>query len=152
VSEPVPNLPLLRKVLAQIDAEPWTWEQRTWAVLWRTPAGANLRQARADQNQIPETCGTAFCIAGHTALMEGWSPIWCGVNEDFDFMPGRARTNWVKYDGDGREVDRRYIASIAGEALGLTEGERIALFDEFNSRSRIQQIAEAIATRAGEEL
>jgi hypothetical protein len=42
--EPKPNLPLLRAVLAQIDATPERWDQSMWAL--RTE------------------CGTAFCVAG----------------------------------------------------------------------------------------
>jgi hypothetical protein len=42
--EPKPNLPLLRAVLAQIDATPERWDQSMWA-------------SRTE-------CGTAFCVAG----------------------------------------------------------------------------------------
>lgn len=51
---PVPNLPLLRKVLAQIDQHPEEWNQQEW---------------------FTETaCGTAACVAGHACLMSGDKP------------------------------------------------------------------------------
>lgn len=44
MTEPTPNLPLLRAVLAQIDAHPERWNQKDYAT-------------RGE-------CGTAFCVAG----------------------------------------------------------------------------------------
>jgi hypothetical protein len=51
MTEPTPNLPLLRKVLEQITAAPETWDQSAWAAT--TP------------------CGTAMCVAGHAAALTG---------------------------------------------------------------------------------
>lgn len=49
---PVPNLPLLRKVLDHIDAHPEEWQQATYGT--------------------GTACGTAACIAGHAMLMSGY--------------------------------------------------------------------------------
>src|SRR6478609_6380573 len=58
-TDPVPNLPLLRKVLEHIDAHPEEWHQSVWAM-----------ETSASE------CGTAFCVAGHTVVMAGGELLW----------------------------------------------------------------------------
>lgn len=132
MTEPVPNLPLLRKILDQVDAHPETWSQTVWGIQRQVEGAA---------------CGTAFCIAGHAAMMTGAEPFW-------DKRGGGGGT-WVLNlvrDADGQpwEVD-----AYARAQLGLTEDEASCyrgLFDPGNTRERVQEIAEQIAERAGETL
>lgn len=120
---PVPNLPLLRKVLDHIDAHPEEWDQWQFARV--------------------VSCGTAFCVAGHAAVMSGAEPV---------FSPGSDRTCTFR-TAEGWTVD---VESYARDLLGLTPDEASVvdggLFDTANDRADVQRIAEAIAARAGEVL
>jgi hypothetical protein len=81
------NVPLLRKVLEHVTAHPEEWNQAEWA--------------RRD------SCGTAYCIAGHTVVMAGnevrWSPF-CFEHE---------------YEVSGTLVDGRRVGDVAVELLGI---------------------------------
>jgi hypothetical protein len=119
---PVPNLPLLRKVLDHIDAHPDEWNQSTWGeVTWAS------------------SCGTAFCVAGHALVMSGYTTrLRESSDDELDF-----------YDSDGLRVSPSAEACFL---LGLTDGEADWLFDASNSRETVQENAEEIAARAGEAL
>jgi hypothetical protein len=149
--DPVPNLPLLRKVLEQIDNEPDSWEQSHWAVQWDSNRGRDDLQRRQmvmkDGVMVvrePEdmTCGTAFCVAGHALIMTGWTPRWNPQGQaSYWEPPGHA-------DGDGLILATRAAQGV----LGLTNAEADLLFDEINDRKCVQQVAEMIAERMGEAL
>lgn len=136
---PVPNLPLLRKILAQIDAVPESWVQSTWGLVWNSLTGDIIADQRRQSGQARATCGTAYCIAGHVAVLTGWEPS--------GWSMGEASSYWM--DEDGRE---RRVSVIARDALGLTNEEAEMLFHGDNSRSEVQLLAEIIASRAGEVL
>lgn len=130
---PVPNLPLLRKILEKIDAEPDSWVQCAWGLEWNSING------RLVNRRNRPTCGTAFCIAGHAADMTGWTTT--------GWSAGEASSFWENADGQERQV-----SIIGREALGLTYIEAELLFNGENNRSRVQYVAESIAERAGEVL
>lgn len=136
---PVPNLPLLRKILEKIDLEPDSWVQGCWAVDWNSITGRLLANRHGHARLTYPACGTAYCVAGHAADMTGWTPSGWSI--------GEASSYWT--NGDGRE---RSIRVIARNALGLTQLEAELLFDGGNTRSRVQYLAEGIAMRAGEKL
>jgi hypothetical protein len=50
------NLPLLQKALDHIEAHPEEWNQGSWG-------------------QTVQGCGTTACLAGHIALLDGWTPV-----------------------------------------------------------------------------
>lgn len=134
MTEPIPNLPLLRKVLDHIDAHPDEWYQQDWGIQPTEYAECTGHDIEA----LPApACGTAFCIAGHAAIMSGARPLWRNGKMNDVCTPAGA----VVGTGD-----------YAAEVLGLTSDEDVALFDEWNSRETIQRHAEAIAARAGEAL
>lgn len=119
---PEPNLPLLRKVLDHIDAHPDEWRQSVYGV------------------QTEEsTCGTAFCIAGHAAVMAGAEPIWHG-DGGMTGVTDPEGGGWVE------------VLDFAVGALGLTYAEATYLFDGGNTRDEVQEYAARIAERAGETL
>lgn len=123
---PVPNLPLLRKVLDHIDAHPDEWNQNEWGIQTER-----------------SSCGTAFCIAGHVAVMSGAEPVW-----DIDGSMVHVRRP------NGQPTP---VGVYAAEQLGITweesgSGYVPGLFAGHNTREDIQRIAERIAERAGEVL
>src|SRR6478609_9322821 len=112
-TDTAPNLPLLRKVLAYIDAHPDEWDQFSWGV--QTQAWP---------------CGTAFCIAGHAAVMSGAKPIW---SRD---CPCGCEPLMEEVEMDGRVLQP---ATAAREVLGLTYNESQSLFSAENDRDIIQR-------------
>ena len=113
---PQPNIPLMRKVLAHIDAEPDSWEQGGWGVRWSSTSGTNFIDMSERKTVDDMSCGTAFCFAGHTALIEGWQPLRWEESGD-------ASLAWINDDGE-----QQMIEYIALDALGLTAGEAELLF------------------------
>jgi hypothetical protein len=139
---PRPNLPLIRKVLAQIDDEPDSWTQGTYGAHWDSPSGLDLIETDNRKAASEMSCGTAYCFAGHAALMTGWHP------EHFDHT-GDASMTWI------RENDHTVafpIEAIARRELGLTPEEGADLFAAENTRADLERICQRIAVVAGEEL
>lgn len=134
MTDPVPNLPLLRKVLDQIDAEPASWHQASWGIRWDSEAGrAELPYSLLSEEQVA-ACGAAYCIAGHAAVMAGY---------DLEFSH-EGEAAWTTTDES--------VEAVARRELGLTDAERRSLFAGGNSRGDVQYAAELIAARAGESL
>lgn len=128
---PVPNLPLLRKVLDHIDAHPEEWNQGTWGENFATYSDPEAAKRYEEARLGRPLCGTTHCIAGHAvAMTEGIR--WVGAN----VRP---------------MVDDGWYAAGA-RVLGLTADEASDLFESDNRREDIQRIAEQIAARAGEVL
>lgn len=118
---PVPDIPLLAKVVSYIDANPHEWAQRTYLV-----------------RHSWQHCGTFGCVAGHTALMAGDTPVW---------EAGTATSTMVCRRSDTGRV--QYVSGRAIELLGITDDEAGALFHARNTRADIQDVATQIAARAG---
>jgi hypothetical protein len=95
---------------------------------------------RQDRFGFKTKCGTAYCVAGHVVAMSKLAMDWI---EDLD-CAGAKEACKLK--------DGRYIHDVAQELLGLTEDEAGWLFSAVNSRQDIQEAAEYVAARAGEEL
>lgn len=131
IEEPWPNLPLLRKVLDHIDAHPEEWHQRFWAI-----------------NTTETACGTAYCIAGHAAVMTGHdvkidpADIWSVLVDDNE--------SCIRDLPD--EPLESTVAFVARQELGLSFEDGCVLFASWNDRATVQAIAEDIAARAGERL
>lgn len=123
MSSPMPVMPLIRRVLNQIDAHPETWDQQWFG--------------------IKTECGTAFCFAGHAVVLSGRAePKWTDYNDGEDVLPV-----WFTAGDNDERVD-----VLAANVLGLTDEEQLALFDVMNSRDDLEFICREIAARAGEPL
>lgn len=135
MNEPIPNLPLLRKVVDWAQAEAakpdheCAWDQSVWKSLVERP------------------CGTAYCIAGYTAQISGgvWSQD--GHGELLIAEPGE--------EGTRKCCNEEHVISPSQRAatlLGLTPNEAGDLFEAENGIADIREIADQIAARAGERL
>jgi hypothetical protein len=130
VNAPQPNLPLLRKAVEWAEAEAaktdgtCMWNQHDWA---------------ATSVDEPE-CGTSFCIAGY-AVVAGIPAATLGPPDDtWGVHPLLVDGQEARWGDEGQRV------------LGLTDDERYALFDDYNTIERVREVAEQIAARAGERL
>ena len=118
------NIELLDKVLDYIKTHPQEWRQSSWYAIL-TPDGTLL----TDDDMVDEPCGTAFCFAGHAAMMTGFpkppshnGDIWTGVI-------------------DGREY---FVDSWAERVLDLTDDQADILFQSGNTLDDLETIVNAI--------
>ncbi|HET6916080.1 MAG TPA: hypothetical protein VFH56_08320 [Acidimicrobiales bacterium] len=113
MTEPTPNLPLLRKVLDHIDAHPEQWYQA----------------------EIAHGCGTAFCVAGwavqfagHELTVDGWNDdaldgdhtasVCDAASEALGITRGEAQRLYA-WNNDREAIQR------AAEAIATRAGERL---------------------------
>ena len=109
------NAPLLQKALDHIEAHPDEHDQAHYAS--RTSG-----------------CGTAYCLAGHVAVIEGWTPIFRhGVTATMAFQ---------------RDHVNRLANDIASEALGLNTVDAGVLFAAGNTRNDLWTMAERLTDGA----
>ena len=121
-----PNIPLLRKMVEWVEEQAQLTENREWYQAdWIVAPSEYLGLADEAENW----CGTACCVAGKVALMDGWKPA---------FFSGLATT--VTKDGEYREVKE-----VAAELLGIPDYGVHPLFDGNNTAADIRRIAEEIA-------
>lgn len=124
---PVPNLPLLRKAMAQIKIR-GAWDQASWM---RTKAKSE--------------CGTAGCVAGWAVELTGrYELLFAGVEHVNEL--------YVEMVRDRVTGEEEYIETVATRELGLTIEEADVLFMGGNDMPMLIWAAEQIAKRAGEVL
>ena len=103
-----PNVPLLLKALAHVEAHPEEWVQETWR------------------------CGTAACFAGHAAMIDGGE--W--VNDESALMFARdddpANATWKPFfaEDDRKRID---VGDRAKHILGLSTEQADNLFAYSNT-------------------
>lgn len=121
------NTDLLMQVREKILNEPERHYQAYWALATSNPAEGG-------------DCGTAYCVAGWAAVLDGGKLRW---------QPGPL-DNWQAL----YLVGGRSIASHAERALGLTPGEADRLFHGGNSRLYVLRVLDALITagKNGERL
>lgn len=83
------NVPLLQKALDHIEQHPEEWRQAVWGM------ATSLN-----------SCGTVACLAGHIALMDGWTPTY----------DERVGDEWFGVKRDGHITS---VSHAAGRALGV---------------------------------
>ncbi len=92
------NAELIRRVVKHIENNPKTWDQEHWG--------------------YSSSCGTTFCMAGHTVVMSGHTLKWAD-------------------DGDGRSAyyveNGEYISDKAQELLGLNDEQAEDLFSAYST-------------------
>lgn len=146
-SDHVPNMPLLRKVYEEIVHNPENWRQSNWVTATLT---TEARVALIGARELPATvleqqwhCGTAYCFAGHAAVMSGWQPLVEAYQYSGTVVAGEMATH---ADHD----EKHYIEDVAQHELGLTDDEADNLFAAGNDIDDILMYCNEIAERAGE--
>lgn len=111
VLDPKPNVELLTRVLAHIETEPDSWKQESFRY-----------------HDELSACATAFCFAGHAAVMTGAQ------------VPAYRWTDWsLAEDGTVDEDSDVHVADWARVKLGLTEPEAAALFAWHNNLATLRK-------------
>jgi hypothetical protein len=111
----VANIEMFDFVLEKIEADPGSFAQNFWAT--RTE------------------CGTAFCIAGHAATLDGSKPLW--------------DTGWTPRDNVAISVltpegFEKLIGDHGREVLGLTELQAQFVFHPGNTLSQLCRMRDAL--------
>jgi hypothetical protein len=144
----VPNVPLMRKILDRIREDPNSWHQRDWAIAPGDQGVINVQVYDPETGNVYPTdktrslevrngvCETAFCIAGHAAMLSEDPLDWDGGLKVY-------RTSTIS----GWEVNER-----AMHELGLTVVEADALFWGGNSWTAVKEFFRQYASIAGDEL
>jgi hypothetical protein len=130
---------LLDKIIEIIEAHPEMHNQRSWAVITNVPGLSCNWDQDIDGDSVPESCGTAMCVAG-------WAAHLCGGQFRFYAM---RRWNGMELSAskvsrvdDGTTVA---ISEFASHVLGLNPYDAGVLFDEDNSLDRIKEFRDKIA-------
>jgi hypothetical protein len=126
-----PNVPLMRKILEQIEVDPSSLLMGEWAV------NLNIRGYRTEDAEgtledrgLVNTCGTTRCIAGWAAEFTGWEPS----------FESSGAANYARRDNMVGE-----IADIGQTELGLTNDQAASLFYLDDDRDQIRATMEEIA-------
>lgn len=125
MTEPlIPNIPLLRDVLTQVDTVPGTWDQRCYVSF--------------------APCGTAHCIAGWTLVRSGRYEFNVGLDMFVDLRTGYDVTDRIS------SVAVALLGITFEQAWSVETGW--GLFARKATREWIQTIAEKLAAEAGVSL
>lgn len=121
----MPNVGLLRAVLAEIEADPAAWDQRSWA--------------RRTQ------CGTTYCFAGHAVRlgMPDAEMVW---SMDWDAPDGfEVAMRVLLADGS-----KQNISAAAAQLLGVQGKQLYALFygEEADTLAGLRLVVEEICAGA----
>lgn len=143
----VPNLPLLRKILDQIRHDPASWYQGDWASIYTRGTGVPIYDEAhdyvyKDAQVLEEPCKTAFCIAGHAAMLSD-DPL----RSEMKTINGVQIPRYDEYTISGLTANER-----AKHELGLTHEEAHHLFYGANTWDDIKFHATDIAAVVGETL
>lgn len=167
-----PNLPLLRKIVDQIVEKPSSWNQGMWGtvVFNQRVSGDDVRFKTLQEIEQTWDCQTAFCVAGHAAVLSGWEPVTFNPVSPYNVAEhplgehvssethGRQVHGFTVYSGvhgvstvirhsDGTRLS---IAEAAQHELGLTQHEASLLFSGANTLDDVLKVCHRIAKRGHE--
>lgn len=122
------NEELLRETLEYIKTHPQQWNQGVWFV-WTNDVGETVLDSLNIKVEEQNSCGSAFCFAGHAALRSNF--------------PGPPKDNsraWrAEVDGQTYEV-----SEYAKEKLGITWPQASALFYAGNTLADLEWMVDEI--------
>lgn len=134
------NYPLLDEILAFIIEHPRQWEQAAWFRIVDRETGEMKYNIEVQTVEEVNSCGAAFCFAGHVALAAGFP------SPPIDNHQEWSRTVILDPEAEYR-WDRAYDESVdefAYKVLGITAGQADALFAGENRISDLKAIVKAL--------
>lgn len=130
------NIELLEEILEFIKAHPKSWRQESWYKIVDTETGREKYSISVEDVSEKNSCGAAFCFAGHVALAKG-----------FPAPPLDNDSEWTRkvIFSDG-EWDWRTetVSEFARKQLGLDEIQAAALFDASNEIYDLENLVNAL--------
>lgn len=113
-----PNVDLLTRTLAHIEAHPEQWDQTMWATRG--------------------SCGTSYCFAGWAVALSGGKPNFA---DDFaaDVREG-VDDSYHVLAGSIPGITETYYGAVARQLLGLEPYQSNELFDDCNSLDDLRRI------------
>lgn len=136
------NYELLDEVMNYIKEHPQSWHQASWYRYVDTETGYEWNDVVTEEVTEVNSCGAAFCFAGHVGMREGFpapinnSVIWDRWIEDEEL----GYYNESK-DGWGYSED---ISEFARKRLGLRDDQAEALFDGDNSMENLETMVKIL--------
>lgn len=125
------NVELLQKTLQFIKENPRTWVQTDWFLILDSDTKELVPHLVDIEVEEINSCGTAFCFAGHAALMEGF--------------PAPPKSNFSEWRRLPEGADYPETASdFARKRLGLDWNQADILFHPGNSMEDLQILVDAL--------
>lgn len=137
------NKILFNKIADVVEFDEGVYDQSLWGGhIWRT-CDDNVEDVEHTKMLVAEqACGTSHCIAGHAAVLSGWTPkVLVGAH----YRGGRTiEINWEELHPPQELVEKRnpsleeedmlmdtHPANVGRQLLGLTFSEADILFSEY---------------------
>lgn len=123
---------LFEAVIKQIKENEEHWDQGEWAIA-KVPSDQDTT-FDADQygyvTQLPESCGTAYCLAGWAAHMTGAEILWEPQYTYLDYEMNEKKLRSFKADSVRDAYgDIESIENYAAQVLGFG-GDDLSIFNE----------------------
>lgn len=134
------NYKLLDEILEFIVEHPRQWEQAAWFRIVDRETGEMKYNVEVQTVEEVNSCGAAFCFAGHVALAAGFP------SPPIDNHQEWARTVIIDPEAEYR-WDREYdeaVDEFAYKVLGITAGQADALFAGENTINDLKAIVKAL--------
>jgi hypothetical protein len=124
------DIPLARKTIEHIEAHPREHNQGAWVTTWQRFGNA------------APVCHTAYCFAGHAALLSGGEFAQDNDGEDFVFVQGPITAQYRQ----NKNYGGIHVADYAQHVLGLAPGEASRLFFANNTIEDLRGMVTSLET------
>lgn len=133
---PTRNKELFYKIADVIEKDDSVYDQAVWGgLVYQTCASDPLSIESAKTQVKEQACGTAHCIAGHAAVIAGWTPqIRVTYNAVTEPDARVVEVNWEEMLPPNPTEETymyRHPSEIGRDVLGLTIPESEILFSEY---------------------
>lgn len=128
------NYELLDAIMDYIKNHPQTWMQESWFKMIDLETGKVRYESQIQEVEEINSCGAAFCFAGHVALAEG-----------FPAPPKDNYSSWERIvNPESTEYYYESVDEFATKRLGLNYDQADALFSADNSMETLEKMVKAL--------
>ena len=134
---PERNKELFYKIADEIEKDTYRYDQAIWGGSIFRPTADTPECIEDTINQVKElACGTAHCIAGHAAMLSGWTPK---IRKSYGFSSDgfvNIEINWEELEPPEGETNPDLLSdphpgNLGERLLGLRPEEANVLFSEY---------------------
>lgn len=146
------GMELLDDILERIRANEEAWDQTNWAN-FDADRRVVTEEEMAEIKKLvaPESCGTAYCVAGYAAHLTGakidWYPIF---DEAWNSATRSYETQFVGWRAENVNNGAERIADYAGRVLELDLSDSVRLFRGENKLDELEMLRDLL--RAGKSI